>query len=190
MELNEKKLTSKLAYDGGPLKVYYDTVELVNGKTAWREIIRHPGAVVVVPVDDEGNTYLVRQFRYPYGKVVTEVPAGKLEYGEDHFEAARRELEEEIGAQASEWIPMGEMLWWHPTPFPSICWGMPEPKWESCFWCRAFSSQGWKIYTSTVFMAWGGWCLRPQWRPVNRSSDAQPCWGCSSGFCRKTMSAR
>lgn len=116
MELNEKQLTSKLVYDGGLLKVYYDTVELVDGRTAWREIIRHPGAVVMVPVDDEGFVYLVRQFRYPYGKAVLEVPAGKLEWGEEHFSAAQRELEEEIGARAERWTPMGEML-----PTPGFC---------------------------------------------------------------------
>lgn len=116
MELYEKTLTSRLVYDGGLLKVYRDDVELINGKTAWREIIRHPGAVVVVPVDGEGNTYLVRQFRYPYGKVVLEVPAGKLEFGEEHFPAAQRELSEEIGAEAEEWIEMGEML-----PTPGFC---------------------------------------------------------------------
>ena len=110
MELKEATLTSKLVYDGGLLKVYYDTVELIDGHTAWREVIRHPGAVVMVPVDDEGNVYLVRQFRYPYGKAVLEVPAGKLEWGEAHFDAARRELEEEIGARAERWTPMGEML--------------------------------------------------------------------------------
>jgi len=113
MELTEKKLDSRLVYDGGLLKVYRDTVELVNGRTAWRELIRHPGAVVMVPVDGEGYTYLVRQFRYPYDRVVLEVPAGKLEYGEDPFEAAKRELSEEIGAEASQWTDMGEML---PTP--------------------------------------------------------------------------
>ena len=90
MELTEKTLSSKLVYDGGLLKVYYDTVELVNGATAWREVIRHPGAVVMVPVDEEGNVYLVRQYRYPYGKVVLEVPAGKLEVGEEPFPAAQR----------------------------------------------------------------------------------------------------
>ncbi len=116
MELKETTLTSKLVYDGGLLKVYYDTVELVNGGTAWREVIRHPGAVVMVPVDDEGNIYLVRQFRYPYGKVVLEVPAGKLERGEEPFPAAQRELEEEIGARAERWTPMGEML-----PTPGFC---------------------------------------------------------------------
>lgn len=116
MELYEKTLASRLVYDGGLLKVYRDDVELINGKTAWREVIRHPGAVVVVPIDDEGNIYLVRQFRYPYGKVVLEVPAGKLEFGEDHFPAAQRELSEEIGAEAEEWTEMGEML-----PTPGFC---------------------------------------------------------------------
>ena len=116
MELMEKTLTSKLVYDGGLLKVHYDTVELINGRTSWREVIRHPGAVVMVPIDDEDNIYLVRQYRYPYAKVLLEVPAGKLEYGEDHFEAAKRELSEEIGAKAREWISMGEMC-----PTPGFC---------------------------------------------------------------------
>ncbi len=116
MELRETTRSSRLVYDGGLLKVYYDTVELVNGATAWREVIRHPGAVVMVPVDDEGNVYLVRQFRYPYGKAVLEVPAGKLERGEEHFPAAQRELSEEIGARAERWTPLGEML-----PTPGFC---------------------------------------------------------------------
>lgn len=116
MELYEKTLSSRLVYDGGLLKVYRDDVELVNGKTAWREVIRHPGAVVVVPIDDEGNIRLVRQYRYPYGKVVLEVPAGKLEFGEEPFPAAQRELSEEIGAEASEWVELGQML-----PTPGFC---------------------------------------------------------------------
>ena len=58
MEFMEKTLTSKLVYDGGLLKVHYDTVELINGRTSWREVIRHPGAVVMVPIDDEDNIYL------------------------------------------------------------------------------------------------------------------------------------
>lgn len=116
MELNEKTLTSELVYDGRLLKVYMDTVELINGKTSWREVIRHPGAVVVVPIDGEGNIHLVRQFRYPYGKAVLEVPAGKLERGEKPFPAAQRELSEEIGATAEEWVEMGEML-----PTPGFC---------------------------------------------------------------------
>lgn len=116
MELKETTLTSELVYNGGLLKVYYDTVELENGHTAWREVIRHPGGVVMVPVDEEGNVYLVRQYRYPYAKVLLEVPAGKLEWGEDPFAAAQRELEEEIGAHAERWTPMGELL-----PTPGFC---------------------------------------------------------------------
>ena len=116
MELYEKTLTSNLVYDGGLLKVYRDTVELIDGREAWREVIRHPGAVVVVPIDDEGNIHLVRQYRYPYGKVVMEVPAGKLEYGEEPFSAAKRELSEEIGAEAEHWTEIGEML-----PTPGFC---------------------------------------------------------------------
>lgn len=116
MELYEKTLSSRLVYDGGLLKVYYDTVELINGRTAWREVIRHPGAVVVVPIDNDGNIHLVRQYRYPYGKVVMEVPAGKLEYGEEPFLAAQRELSEEIGAEAEHWVELGEML-----PTPGFC---------------------------------------------------------------------
>ncbi len=113
MDLTERTLESTLVYDGGLLKVYRDTVGLSNGKTAWREIIRHPGAVIIVPVDDEGRVHLVRQYRYPYAREVLEVPAGKLEYGEEPFSAARRELDEEIGARADRWTPLGEML---PTP--------------------------------------------------------------------------
>lgn len=116
MELKESTRTSRLAYDGGLLKVYYDTVTLPNGAEGWREVIRHPGAVVMVPVDEQGNVCLVRQFRYPCGRALLEVPAGKLEWGEDPFHAARRELEEEIGATAECWTPLGEMV-----PSPGFC---------------------------------------------------------------------
>ena len=116
MELKEKTLSSQLVYDGQLLKVYYDTVELVDGNTSWREVIRHPGAVVVVPIDSQGNVHMVRQFRYPYGRVLLEVPAGKLEPGEDPFSAAQRELSEEVGAQAAQWTPIGQMM-----PTPGFC---------------------------------------------------------------------
>jgi len=109
----EKKLTSEQVFDGRLLKVYRDTVELANGKSALREIIRHPGGVAMLPLDSEGNVYLVRQFRYPYGKVILEVPAGKLEYGEEPFPAAKRELSEEIGAEAEQWTDLGVTL---PSP--------------------------------------------------------------------------
>ena len=108
MELMEKTLTSKLVYDGGLLKVHYDTVELINGRTSWREVIRHPGAVVMVPIDDEDNIYLVRQYRYALGQELWELPAGKLEKGEDPFEAAKRELAEECGLVAEHYTDLGE----------------------------------------------------------------------------------
>jgi len=95
--LTEKFLESKVVYEGNLLTVYCDKVELPNGKEARREFIRHPGAVAVVPVTPEGNIVLVRQYRYPVGKIMLEVPAGKLDTGEHPDECARRELEEETG---------------------------------------------------------------------------------------------
>jgi len=95
--LTEKFLESKVVYEGNLLTVYCDKVELPNGKEAGREFIRHPGAVAVVPVTPEGNIVLVRQYRYPVGKVMLEVPAGKLDKGEHPDDCARRELEEETG---------------------------------------------------------------------------------------------
>jgi ADP-ribose pyrophosphatase len=95
--LTEKFLESKVVFDGKLLKVYCDTVELPNGKEATREFIKHPGAVAVVPVTPEGNIVLVRQYRYPTGKALLEVPAGKLDPGEQPDECALRELAEETG---------------------------------------------------------------------------------------------
>ncbi len=116
MELEETRLAGSRVFDGRLLKVDLDTVRLPNGAQAVREVVRHPGAVVIVPVDGEGNVHLVRQFRYPCGRALLEVPAGKLEPGEEPFPAAMRELEEEIGARAGQWLPMGELL-----PTPGFC---------------------------------------------------------------------
>ncbi|MDF2634478.1 MAG: hydrolase [Pelosinus sp.] len=95
--LIEKFLTSKVVFEGNLLNVFSDKVELPNGKEASREYIKHPGAVAVVPVTQEGNIVLVRQYRYPIGKALLEVPAGKLDKGEDPDTCALRELEEETG---------------------------------------------------------------------------------------------
>ena len=116
MDLKEKRLDSALLYDGKIVKLYRDTVELPNGKTALREVVRHPGGVIILPVDGEGNVYMVRQFRYPYDRAILEIPAGKLEYGEEPFAAAVRELGEEIGAVAGKWTPLGSIL-----PTPGFC---------------------------------------------------------------------
>ena len=110
MELMEKTLASEQVFDGRLLKVYRDEVELANGETSVREVVRHPGGAAVAALDGEGNVYLERQFRYPYRKVVLEIPAGKLEPGEDPFDAIRRELKEEIGAEADRWDFLGHIM--------------------------------------------------------------------------------
>ena len=109
MELFEKKVSSKQIFDGKIVKLFVDEVELPNGSLAIREIVRHPGAVCVVPVTNEGEVIMVRQFRYPFESVLLEIPAGKLEPGEDPYEAVKRELEEESGAVAGKIEHIGEL---------------------------------------------------------------------------------
>ena len=106
--LIERKSGSALIYDGVVLHVYRDTVTLPNGKEAVREAIRHVGAVAVVPLTDEGEVICVRQHRYPVGKVLLEIPAGKLDSKqEDRREAALRELREETGACCARLTHLG-----------------------------------------------------------------------------------
>ena len=93
--------------DGVLLKVHRDQVRLPDGSVAPREYIRHPGAVAVVPLFDDGRVLLERQFRYPHRRVFIEVPAGKLEPGEPALDTARRELLEETGYTAAEWSRLG-----------------------------------------------------------------------------------
>lgn len=109
MELFERKLTSRQVFDGVVVKLFVDEVELPNGNKSIREIVRHPGAVCVVPVTDEGEVIMVRQFRYAFGEVLLEVPAGKLEPNEDPLAAALRELEEESGVVAGRVEHIGEL---------------------------------------------------------------------------------
>ena len=109
MELFEKKLTSRQVFDGVVVKLFVDEVELPNGNKSIREIVRHPGAVCVVPVTDEGEVIMVRQFRYAFGEVLLEVPAGKLEPNEEPLSAALRELEEESGVVAGRIEHIGEL---------------------------------------------------------------------------------
>ena len=113
-DLVERQLDSKLIFDGRILHVYDDAVALPNGHTASRELIRHVGAVCVIPVLDDGRVVVERQFRYPVGRVLTEIPAGKLDSpDEDPEEAARRELREETGYTCDELIPLGAF---YPAP--------------------------------------------------------------------------
>lgn len=107
-DLEEKMAESLEIFDGEILHVYKDTVTLPNGDAANREVIRHVGAVCVIPVTDDGKVILERQFRYPVSRIITEIPAGKLNSkDEDRLEAAKRELAEETGITADEWTDMG-----------------------------------------------------------------------------------
>lgn len=101
--LSEKRIAGEVVYEGTFLKVQLDTVELPDGKHATREFIRHPGAVVILPVFDDGKVLLERQFRYPVNQVFIEFPAGKIDPGENPLDCAKRELEEETGYTASSW---------------------------------------------------------------------------------------
>ena len=111
--LEEKTLSRRTVYRGRILRLRVDEALLPNGRTAEREVVEHPGGVCVCALTDEGNVLLVDQFRYPYGEVLTEVPAGKLEPGEDPLVCGRRELKEETGAVAREFTSLGVM---YPSP--------------------------------------------------------------------------
>jgi ADP-ribose pyrophosphatase len=107
MELREETVDSQVVYRGVIVNVRLDTARLVNGRLARREVVEHPGGVAVLPLHEDGTVSVVRQFRYPFMQVVTELPAGKLERGEDPRLAALRELEEEVGLQTGEMIDLG-----------------------------------------------------------------------------------
>lgn len=105
--LVEQQLDSTVAYQGHFLRVRKDRVTLPDGRTATREFIRHPGAVMVVPLLEDGRLLMERQYRYPMGRVMLEFPAGKLDEGEDPLVCGRRELLEETGYSATEWAYAG-----------------------------------------------------------------------------------
>lgn len=107
MELAEKTVESQVVYRGVIVNVRMDRAELINGKVVNREVVEHPGGVCVLPLHDDGTVSVVRQFRYPFQQVVTELPAGKLERGEDHRLCGLRELEEEVGMIPGEFLYLG-----------------------------------------------------------------------------------
>ncbi len=107
-DLEEKQISTEKIFDGFILHVAVDQVELPNGNRASREYITHLGAVGIVPVTDDGKMIIEHQFRYPLHKVITEIPAGKLDSAdEDPLDAAKRELLEETGITADEWTELG-----------------------------------------------------------------------------------
>ena len=106
-DLTEHRVSGEIVYDGTLLKVHRDVVKLPDGSAGTREFIRHPGAVAVLPLFDDGRILLERQFRYPHRREFIELPAGKLEPGEPHLETAKRELLEETGYAAREWKRLG-----------------------------------------------------------------------------------
>ncbi len=105
--LRETTLESHLVYEGHFLKVSRDRIRLPDGRESAREFIRHPGAVMIVPLLDDGRLLLERQYRYPMERVMLEFPAGKLDPGEDKLACAQRELLEETGYRAAEWAHAG-----------------------------------------------------------------------------------
>lgn len=113
MDLTEKTLKENLLYDGRIISLYNDEVELPNKKTSKREYVKHPGGVSVAAITDKNELLFVKQYRYPYREVILELPAGKLNRGEDPFEAGKRELAEETGAAALKYTNLGTLL---PSP--------------------------------------------------------------------------
>lgn len=113
MHLREVPVSSEEIYNGRILRITQDTVRMENGKEALREVVHHPGGACVVPLTADRQVIMVRQFRYPHLQETLELPAGKLEYGENPADCAERELSEEAGASADALEPLGYL---YPTP--------------------------------------------------------------------------
>ena len=114
MELTERRLSRKDIFAGRIVTVHVDEVALPDGSAATREVVDHPGGVAVLPLDENNNVLTVTQYRYPFGRQMLEIPAGKLDHpGEDPYEAGLRELKEETGAVPGVYRSLGRIL---PSP--------------------------------------------------------------------------
>ena len=110
--LVEHMLSREELFKGHFLHAFRDTVRSPDGSTGIREFVKHPGAVMIIPMRDDGRLVMERQYRYPVQRVMIEFPAGKLNEGEDEWECARRELREETGYEATHWACAGVL---HPV---------------------------------------------------------------------------
>ena len=132
MKLFEKTVKEQEIYSGRIIRVHLDDVVLENGSETKREVVDHPGGVSVAVLTENNELILVRQFRYPSKQVLLELPAGKLEQGEDPFEAVKREQREETGTVGEHYISLGNVY-----PTPGYC-GEIIRLWA----CRASGSTG------------------------------------------------
>lgn len=113
MNLEEITISQEWVYKGKIISLRTDKAQLPNNAVADREVIEHPGGVCVAALTENNELLFVRQFRYPFGKVLLEIPAGKLSSGEDPLECGKRELKEETGAVAGQYVSLGEL---YPSP--------------------------------------------------------------------------
>ena len=109
----EERISGEERYHGKILHLWIDRARMPDGKEAVRELVRHPGGVAVVPLTAAGEVLMVRQYRYPYGEILTEIPAGKRDPGEEPAATGRRELEEEAGVTADHFVSLGTL---YPSP--------------------------------------------------------------------------
>ena len=116
MEFFEKQIDTKTVYQGMIVSVRNDIAELQNGSRVDREVVEHPGGVGIVPLTKDNKVLMVRQYRYPMEEELLEIPAGKLDEGEDPFACAVRELSEETGCTAGRYVDLGASY-----PSPGFC---------------------------------------------------------------------
>ena len=168
MKLSEKTLHEKEIYNGRIIRVHVDDVELENGARGMREVVEHPGGVCVAVLTGQNELIFVRQLRYPYKEVLLELPAGKLEPGEDPYAAMLREQLEETGTRGEHYIFLGNLY-----PTPGYC-GEIIRLWA----CRAVEATGSSTWTRTNSspMSASRWTRPWRWCWPMRSPTPRPRW--------------